>query len=588
MGILSVADIRKTLYYFKRNGLKSTLHAAKERLGSTSASEYKPSHAADSELKKQREWSRDKDLLFSIVVPTYRTNEKYLRDMAASVLAQSYPFWELVIADATEDGTVEELVKGYGDKRIKYIHLDTNAGISDNTNRGIEEAKGDYIGLLDHDDLLEPDLLYEAAYSIYKEPGIKLLYTDEDKCDTNAEKYFEPHIKESFNLDLILSNNYICHFLLIEAALMKQLKLRREYDGAQDYDLVLRAVSVLKEKEAQIYHIPKVLYHWRCHMASTAENPQSKLYAYDAGKRALQAFADREEYNAVASPLKHLGFYTLNYKKDIFECRPDIGAVGGRILINNRIAGGRLGKNGELYYEGLSKNYSGYMHRAVLTQDAEAADIRCIRLRPELQKLFKETLNITYTEDEKGMFDVSTLPDCDCTELSLKLSEAVRSAGYRILYSPADNERSIKPTDKDKKCNITDNNGKNSPKEKITVVIPNYNGERYLKDCLESLLDERLVSGTPDFRVLVIDNGSSDKSAEILEKFAKAVDTIYLNENTGFCHAVNEGIKAAVSPYVLLLNKETTVKAGFINALFLALEKRPEAFSVSSKMLMWD
>lgn len=583
---LNVADVRKTLYYLKRNGLKNTWYAARERLDAKADSSYTLKHANETELKEQSEWSKDKDLLFSIVVPTYHTNEGYLLDMVNSVRAQSYPLWELVIADATADDSVGKIIRSYGDERIRYIHLKENKGISENTNVGIEVAKGDYIGLLDHDDFLEPDLLYEAAHSIYqaqRNTEIQMLYTDEDKCDSNAEKFYEPNFKENFNLDLILSNNYICHFLLLKASLMKRLKLRREYDGAQDYDLVLRAVSELKDSEEQILHIPKVLYHWRCHSESTAENPQSKLYAYEAGRRALQDFADREGYNAEAVSLKHLGFYALDYKDDIFDCRPDIGAVGGRIIENGRIAGGRMNSEGAVCYEGLHKNYSGYMHRAVLTQNADAVDIRCIRVRPELRELFKEIFHVTYTEDESGMFDISTLPSgSDGRELSLRFSEAVRSRGYRILYKPIDRKNSSS-YGKHKKSSV-----KGAPETLITVVIPNFNGEKYLHGCLESLLAESSVEGTPRFRVLVVENGSVDKSVEILRKFEPLVETIYLNENTGFCHAVNEGIKASGSKYVILLNNDTKVKAGFIKALYEAMEKRPKAFSVSSKMLMWD
>lgn len=594
MSKLNVANIRKTLYYLKRNGLKNTWYAAKERLDAKAEASYTLKHVTETALKEQSEWSKDKDLLFSIVVPTYRTNEVYLIDMVNSVRAQSYPLWELVIADATEDDSVGEIVSSYGDERIRYIHLEENKGISENTNIGIEAAKGDYIGLLDHDDFLEPDLLYEAAHSIYQAQGmyneinkdknieIKMLYTDEDKCDSNAEKFYEPNFKENFNLDLILSNNYICHFLLLKAGLMKRLKLRREYDGAQDYDLVLRAVSELKDNEEQILHIPKVLYHWRCHSESTAENPQSKLYAYEAGRRALQDFADRENYNAEAVSLKHLGFYALDYKGDIFDCRPDIGAVGGRIIKNDKIVGGRMNSSGKVYYEGLSQNYSGYMHRAVLTQSADAVDIRCIRVRPELRELFKKIQHVTYTEDESGIFDASTLPSgCDAKELSIKFSEAVRSRGYRILYKPV--ERKIPSYGKHKKTPV-----ERTPETPITVVIPNFNGEKYLRSCLESLLAESSVVGTPCFRVLVVENGSVDKSNEILREFEPSVETIYLNENTGFCHAVNEGIKASDSKYVILLNNDTKVKTGFIKALYEAMEKRTKAFSVSSKMLMWD
>lgn len=154
-------------------------------------------------------------LLFSILVPTYRTPENYLREMIDSVLAQTYGSFELILADASGDESVKQVVDTYEDKRIRYIRLAENKGISGNTNEALKHATGLYTGLLDHDDLLTPDALYENAMAIAeaRSRGIRpqLLYSDEDKCDENGENYFCPHKKEEFNLDLILSNNYICH-----------------------------------------------------------------------------------------------------------------------------------------------------------------------------------------------------------------------------------------------------------------------------------------------------------------------------------------------------------------------------------------
>ena len=209
-------------------------------------------------------------------------------------MQQSYPHWELILADATEDHSVEETLTNQGflterllenaetiaaDARIHYIHLTENAGIAANTNQALPYARGEYIGLLDHDDVLTPDALYEMADAITKanDRGVRVAfaYSDEDKCNGDETKYYDPNHKEDFNYDLILSNNYICHFLVMDADLMKKLAFRPECDGAQDYDLVLRAVSEVlaadgRSGEERILHIPRVLYHWRCHEASTA------------------------------------------------------------------------------------------------------------------------------------------------------------------------------------------------------------------------------------------------------------------------------------------------------------------------------
>lgn len=227
---------------------------------------------------------------------------------------------------------------------------------------------------------------------------------------------------------------------------MKELGFRPEYDGAQDYDLVLRAAEHLMENEEQIVHVPKVLYHWRCHTGSTAENPQSKQYAYDAGYRALQDFADRQNWKAKAEHLKHLGFYKLTYTSEneenfagtILRNRKDIGAVGGRIIRNGKTVGGRMTEDGTVLYEGLPAAYSGYLHRAVLSQDADAVDIRCIQVRQECVPVFEEITHVTYREcEDTKVFDISVLPEgTDYTELSVRLGKALRKAGYRILYRP--------------------------------------------------------------------------------------------------------------------------------------------------------
>ncbi len=441
-----MGNLKKTLYYLKRNGIGDTWYALKERLARRHEMPYAYDPVPAERLAAQREWSERlgerERILFSIVVPAYRTPEKYLSEMILSVLMQSYSHWELILADATEDDSVALAAGKYRDPRLRYIRLAGNGGISENTNRALGYAAGGYVGLLDHDDVLTPDALYEMAVRIVegKRGGrvLQMLYSDEDKCDAERNRYYEPNRKEEFNLDLLLSNNYICHFLVMRRELIRELGFRREFDGAQDYDLVLRAAERLLEREEEIAHVPAVLYHWRCHEASTAENPESKAYAYEAGRRALQDFADRQGYGATAAALAHLGFYRLVYSAGLPQSRPDLGAAGGRVIRKGRIAGGRMTDSGKLFYEGLPRRFSGPLHRAVLTQDAEAVDIRCIRVREECRELFKEITGVSYTENPSdGLFDTAELPEgTDCGALSLRLCRGIREAGYRILYDP--------------------------------------------------------------------------------------------------------------------------------------------------------
>ncbi len=443
MGRINKANIKKTIYYLKRNGVRNTWYAAKERMEEAKKEPYRYVAPTVQELERQRNTPLAFQEKISVVVPAYHTVPEYLRELITCLLQQTYPYWELILADASRDTSVETVAKEYFDERIRYIRLKENAGIARNTNEALEYATGKYIGLLDHDDVLTEDALYEMAMAIEhaKQSGIEaeMLYSDEDKCNSDRTEYYEPNWKEDFNLELLLSNNYICHFLVMKDSLIKKLKFRAEYDGAQDYDLVLRAAKVLMGQEERIVHVPKVLYHWRCHSASTAENPQSKQYAYDAGLRALQDFADKQKWKAKAEHLKHLGFYKLTYLSDFFENRKDVGAIGGRVLRKGKTVGGRMTKAGILFFEGLPVAYSGYLHRAVLSQNAEAVDIRCIRLRQECIPIFEEATGVKYCEVPKtGIFDVSVFPrETDYVKVSLAVGEALQKAGYRIMYDPS-------------------------------------------------------------------------------------------------------------------------------------------------------
>lgn len=441
---INLANLRKTAYFLKRNGIKNTCCEIKERLEERKKPPYVWEEPSPDLLKAQSAQAERGGFRtrFSIVVPAYQTSESCLRELLDSLLAQSYPRWELVLADATEGDALRRVAEQYEDSRIRYVHLESNGGISENTNRALELVTGDYTGLLDHDDVLAPQALFEMAVGIEAgrrdgaEP--RILYSDEDKCNSDRTVYYEPNRKEDFNLDLLLCNNYICHFMVMQSDLIRKLGLRSEFDGAQDYDLVLRALDEIEEPEKSIIHVPGVLYHWRCHSGSTAENPWSKEYAYEAGRRAVQSFADRRGWAAKAEEMPNPGFYRLRYAENPLRLRKDLGALGGRLVAKGRIVGGRMRADGSVVYEGLPAGYSGYLHRAVLQQDAEALDIRNFALDEELWELFEEVLGFPYAvRQETGKFDTAVLPaDTDPLEASLRLSRALRDRGCRLLYIP--------------------------------------------------------------------------------------------------------------------------------------------------------
>ena len=464
-GIIKINNLIKTARYLKKNGVRHTYYAAKERIEEERNSDYYYKEPSEEKLAAQRIESAAYTALFSIVVPAYNTDEKFLREMIDSVCRQSYDKWELIIVDASTGCIVENVVKQISDERtdksIKYIRITENKGISDNTNVGIASAAGDYIALLDHDDFLAPDALYHMATALHgaeqREITPVLIYTDEDKYDDNTHCFISPHRKCLFNLDLILSNNYICHFMAVEAKLMKKLRLRGEYDGAQDYDLVLRTVGDLcrtmtpEELSERVIHIPKVLYHWRCHVNSTADNTSSKTYAYEAGKATLEDFCRGQGWPVEVKHSLHLGFYEITYLPDILTARKDVGIVGGRILDRRkRICAGAMAEDGSSLYLGLHREYSGgSTHRAAMKQDVAAADIRCVQVREELREEFEHITGLPYVERtvrcrmgrgsrQIRIADVSGL-SCDeagYRKLSMELGRAARKHGYRVLWDP--------------------------------------------------------------------------------------------------------------------------------------------------------
>ena len=261
---------------------------------------------------RQREKKFVYEPCISILVPAYETPENFLRQMIDSVLDQSYGNLELCIADGSPSDKVEQTVKEYEKKnsRIKYRHLTENLGISDNTNAALALATGDYVGLLDHDDLLLPGALFEIVEALNESGGADAVYTDEDKVNMELTRHFQPHFKPDFNQEYLRSNNYICHFFVVRRSIALEVGgFREEFDGAQDHDFIFRCT----EEAEQVLHVAKVLYSWRSHEASTATNPESKLYAYEAGKRAVSAHLARTGRMGTPQNTDNYGFYRVCY-----------------------------------------------------------------------------------------------------------------------------------------------------------------------------------------------------------------------------------------------------------------------------------
>ena len=300
----------------KKNGfshLKEHIFMKVMHAGKSYEEWFEENKPTKEELGRQRAEEFEKAPLISIIVPTYKTPIPYLQEMIDSVLAQTYAKWELCIADGSEgDKEVESELERYGqkDNRIKYRILEKNLGISGNTNGALELATGEYIGLFDHDDILAPSALYEVVKCLQKK-DYDILYTDEDKVDGDGKEHMDPNFKPDFSIDLFRSHNYITHFFVVKKKIVDEIGgFRKEFDGSQDYDLMFRCI----ERAESIKHIPMILYHWRVHMNSVAGDPSSKMYAYEAGKRAIEEHLKRVGIDATVEHVGLWGMYHVRYK----------------------------------------------------------------------------------------------------------------------------------------------------------------------------------------------------------------------------------------------------------------------------------
>jgi len=254
--------------------------------------------------------------LISIIVPVFNPQENYLRAALESVINQTYQHWELCLADdASTHPHVQLILKEYAqkDSRIKIVFREENGHISRASNSALELATGEFIALLDHDDLLTPDALEEVVKLLNQHPVADMIYSDEDKIDDHNQ-LTEPNYKSEWCPDSFLSRMYTCHLGVYRRSLINEMGgFRVGFEGSQDYDLVLR----LTEKTDKIFHIPKILYHWRIHPASASASGEAKPYAYEAAVKALtEAIHRRGESGRVLPHTQPLGHYTVRYQID--------------------------------------------------------------------------------------------------------------------------------------------------------------------------------------------------------------------------------------------------------------------------------
>lgn len=334
----AVALLRRGLRSLRTSGARYTWIKVLEKLNNRRQTRRADALLKDTEqaLAEQRAKAFPRKILFSIVVPLYNTPESFLREMIGSVQAQTYANWELCLADGSDaaHGDVGDICRALAekDRRIKYKKLERNLGISGNTNACLEMAAGAYIGLLDHDDILRASALFRVMQAICDRDA-DFVYTDETTFESpNIQKILSTHFKPDFAVDNLRANNYICHFTVFARRLLEQAgPFRPAYDGSQDHDLMLRLTAIAE----RIVHIPEILYFWRSHPSSVAQDIGVKEYAIAAGRKAVRDSVTRAGYPAVVESSRAFpAIYRLHYE---LKRRPKVS-----ILIATRDNGAAL------------------------------------------------------------------------------------------------------------------------------------------------------------------------------------------------------------------------------------------------------
>lgn len=381
--------------------------------------------------------------LISIILPVYNVEETWLRKCIESVINQLYPHWELCIADdASTKSHIRKVLNEYTEKdnRVKVIFREKNGHISESSNSALEIAVGEYIGLLDHDDELTIDALYENVKLLNNHPEADLIYSDEDKISPLGERH-TPFFKPDWSPDLLLSHMYICHFSLYRKKIVDLLKgFRKGFEGSQDYDLALR----FTERTEHIHHIPKVLYHWRSIPESTSSQSGSKNYTHFAGKKALEeALLRRNILGKVEDVFHYSNIYNINYEVmgnplvSIIIPTKDMAAILDKcldsiylkteyknyeiILINN----GSLEKNTQLIFDKWS---------SLFNEKIKIVDI-------DIPFNYSRLNNIAINQYAKGEYILLLNNDVEIIQsnwLSIMLSHAqkeyIGAVGVKLLY----------------------------------------------------------------------------------------------------------------------------------------------------------
>lgn len=452
--------IGRTLNYLKHKGVRSTVKKISERLYYKKASlKYIKEHKlSDHSYELQSDQVKGKDTLISICVPLYNPKPNHLRQMLDSVMFQSYGNWELCIADGSDKDTgySKKIITDCDDERIKYHKLDKNHGISGNSNLAVKYASGNYIVMLDQDDCLSLDALYEIKAAMSTNADI--IYSDEASFIKNKNKPEIINFKGNFSIYNLRGSNFICHLCCFKKALFLAVGgFRSEFDGSQDHDLLLR----MSEKTKRFTHIPKVLYYWRMHKGSVASGVNAKPYVVEAGLNAVKENIALSGYNAEVTPISSdVPVYRVKYihnfkpviikdfskieeiedeyiivlkkgvklsKKAVDELcgyltQQDVGVVGALLVSDKKIQSAGLTINtGTIrnVCHGYDRKSDGYMHTLKYAHNVTAVGESCFAVRRSVVKRL-------------GGFDLTLNGDERIIDFCLRL----REFGYSVIINP--------------------------------------------------------------------------------------------------------------------------------------------------------
>ena len=316
--------VQKSIAIYEKQGLKGLWKKVRNKSTSKAASEnfvdyqtwvkkHEVTHLQRNAIVKSMARLAHKPLI-SVLVPVYNVDEIWLRKCLDSVLAQIYPHWELcIVDDASPKAHIRKVLEEYSslDSRIKVVYRQVNGHISESSNTALQVAKGEFIALLDHDDELSIDALYENAALINLHPEADMIYSDEDKISVDGYRH-SPFFKPDWSPDTLLSQMYTCHLSVFRTSLVREISgFRKGLEGSQDHDLTLR----LSERTQHIYHIPKILYHWRSIPESTASGVTAKEYTNSAGFRAVSDAIQRRQIDGwVEADPEIANLYSVHYK----------------------------------------------------------------------------------------------------------------------------------------------------------------------------------------------------------------------------------------------------------------------------------